>query len=266
MNPFASRYEVGSFDNSLGVAVFSGATANTKGSYVEVLASAAYDAQGFFIWTQKAGHSDADVLLDIAIGAAASETIIVNNLMGAGSGNGECTQYYIPIPVPAGTRVSARAQSTGVSDHSKVGLCLASGHPGGWSGGIVTTYGANTADSGGVSVDPGATANTKGAYSEYVASTTYDIKALILSIGEQTNFVRSSAGQRADLAVGAAGSEVVVIPDILFVQSASGDHFMPKSFHYRTYIPAGSRIALRAQSSTNDAADRLFDTIIYGIS
>lgn len=265
MNPFASRYDAGARDNSMGVSVVSGAI-NTKGSYTELLASAAYDAQGFFIWMQKAGHANNDVLVDVAIGAAASETIIINNLVGANAGNGECTQYYIPIAIPAGTRVSARSQASAATDTSKVGITLAADHPLGWSGGLITTYGADTADSGGVSVDPGATVNTKGAYSELVASTTYDISALILAIGEQNNFIRSSAGYRIDLAVGAAASEQIIIPDIQMSQNAAGDQFIPRSFHFRTHIPAGSRIAVRAQSSINDAADRLFDAILYGIS
>lgn len=264
MNPFASRYEAGTRDNSMGASVTSGA-ANTKGSYAELLASATYDAQGFFLWMQKAGHSNNDVLVDVAVGAAASETIIVNNLVGPNVGNGECTQYYIPLPIPAGTRLSARCQAVGASDVSKIGVTLASGHPLGWSGGSVTTYGANTTDSGGVSVDPGGTANTKGAYSELTSSTTYDHRALILAIGEQNNFVRSSSGFRIDLAVGAGGSEQIIIPDILMAQSAGGDNFMPRSFHFRTHIPAGSRIAVRAQCSITDASDRLFDAILYGV-
>lgn len=266
MNPFASRYEAGLRDNSLGVSVTGNATINVKGAYTELLTSAAYDAQGFFIWMMKSGHTDADVLVDIAVGAAASETIIVDNLVGPGSGNSACTQFYIPIPIPAGTRISARCQATAISNISKIGVILCSDHPLGWSGGIIATYGADTADSGGVSVDPGAVGNTKGAYSELAASLTYDTKAIILAIGEQNNFVRSTSGQRLDLAVGAAASEVIVIPDILMQVGAAADQYMPRSFHFRLNLPAGSRVALRAQASTTDAADRLFDVVLYGVS
>ena len=261
-----SRFDAAGLNtgSSTGVSLTTGA-ANTKGSYAELAASTAYNAQGFFVTAGKASDTATDTRIDIAIGAAASEQIIINNLFGSGK-NDRALRYYFPIQIPAGSRIAARAQSVSATTTSRIGLTLCAKHPNGYSKGSVTTYGANTADSGGVSVDPGAVLNTKGAYSEIVASTTYDHDSFILAISEQNNYVRTSSSYLFDIAVGAAGSEVVVVPDQIMFQAAGGDTFDPPVFELPFAAPAGSRIAIRAQANTTDATDRTFDVILYGIS
>lgn len=261
-----SRFDAAGLNtgSSTGVSVTTGA-ANTKGSYAELAASTSYDAQGFFVTAGKASDTATDTLFDIAIGAAASEQIIIGNLFGSGK-NDRALRYYCSIPIPAGSRIAARAQSVSATVTARIGLTLCAKHPKGVQKGRITTYGANTADSGGVSIDPGATLNTKGAYSEIVASTTYDHDGFILALSEQNNYVRSAASYLVDVAVGAAGSEIVYAPDQIVFQSAGGDTFDPAVLFLPFAVPAGSRIAIRAQANITDATDRTFDAILYGIS
>ena len=133
--------------------------------------------------------------------------------------------------------------------------------------GLVTPYGADTSDSGGMAVDPGGTVDTKGAYSELAASTTYPIKQLMLVIGGRGNTTQLTQRVLIDVAIGGAGSEQIVFPDIGYGANVGTDLGIPLVVGpYPVDIPAGTRLAVRAQSSINNATDRLFDACLYGVS
>lgn len=240
------------------------ASANTKGSYVEVASSTAFPAAGIRVILT--GVVGVDNLVDIAIGAAASEQIIISNIP-VTNGNGSRTiSYDFPIFIPAGTRLSARVQGTtgGQDCYISIEIC-AVGALGASALQECTTYGAATADSGGTNVDPGGTINTKGAYSQLTAATTAPIKQLIVCIGNQVNTARTTAFWAADIAIGAGGSEQIIIPDIPFRADSFQDNLDPAIFRYQVDIPSGLRLAMRAQCQTNDATDRLFDAVLIGV-
>jgi hypothetical protein len=102
--------------NGAGTTVDTSATANTIGPWVPIVASSARDYVGFSIGLDVASGgagSHANSFLDIGVGAAGSEIVIlevrtqkdVGGPLPIGSG-----PYFIPIP--AGTRISARTQSS----------------------------------------------------------------------------------------------------------------------------------------------------------
>jgi hypothetical protein len=130
----------------------------------------------------------------------------------------------------------------------------------------VTDYGTNTADSGAVSVDPGATINTKGSWTQIVASTTNPIRMLMVGIGNGANATRTAYDWLLDIGIGGSGSEVVILAD-QHLEAHTSDDLMSPTFigPFPCNIPAGTRIAARSQCSGNDAADRLCDVQIYGI-
>src|SRR3972149_8806178 len=72
-----------------------------------------------------------------------------------------------------------------------------------------------------------ATQNTKGAYVEFVASTPFEVAGLILEF-QNTPWNLSFVNTLVDIAIGAAASEQVVVPD-LWIGHISGSP-MP---HYR---------------------------------
>lgn len=256
--------------NAYWAAATSSASANTKGDWLEVFSSSPFDANGLNISIGYAteGYS---FLLDIGIGAAGSEVVIISNILYEVTGLGTRflnNDIFFPISIPNGSRVSIRIQSTGGSKVMSVGLSLFSG---GWNKqacSLVTTYGAATADSGGTSVDPGGTAHTEGAYTEITAATTNITRGFILASGGQLNTSRQWSEWLVDIAIGGAGSEVVIFPDLrLACESFSWSTMIP---HFTQYIPlqiaSGQRIAVRAKCSINDATDRLFDVVLYGVS
>lgn len=110
----SSTIAYGMADDSEGTNVDPGGTVNTKGSYVELDSSTSDDISEFLICistNDNSSQADATWLLDIAIGGAGSEEIIVTDIYVGGSGV-EITKPQIPIPegIPAGTRISARTQ------------------------------------------------------------------------------------------------------------------------------------------------------------
>lgn len=254
---------------SRGTTVTANGSNNVKGNYAELIAATAFEASFILIMLDDQVAA-VDYLIDIAVGAGGSEVIIASNLLATG-GTGSIVygaHYMIPIKIPAGSRLAARCQcSTGSSAIRVSALLFGGGFLAPETLSLVTTYGDNTADSGGVSVDPGGTINTKGAYSQITASTTYQIRWLIIAIGNQLNNVRTSQSWLIDIAVGAAASEVVLLPNITLNCSTSPDIITPQTIcMIPIKIPAGTRLSVRAQSDGNDATDRLFDVILYGVS
>ena len=100
-----------------------GATLHTKGSYAQIIASTAEAYRGIILNFGNSGSSDTtnvSNLLDLAIGAAASEVVILSDyhVQRAGRGVGNNTNMrYIPVHIPAGVRLAARIQA----DNNTVG-------------------------------------------------------------------------------------------------------------------------------------------------
>lgn len=250
--------------NTRGTTVASG-LANVKGAWVQLVASTAFYATGIAVYHFVDGSSPASRLLDIGVGAAASEQAIIENILLFGRAQDSLMRYF-PISIPAGSRITARLQLDVDSQNSFIHALLFSQpflpHA---VLGRCTTYGANTGDSGGVGVDPGAVVDTKGAYSQIIASTTRNIRFLVPSIGNQSNSAMSTAEFFMDIAVGAGGSEQNILENYFF-RFAAQEFVSPGGFPISPVnIPAGSRLAARAQCSINDATDRLFDVTIHGV-
>ena len=104
------------------------ATANTKGAWVELIASAPDDANWLGVVTTNRGSNGGNWLLcDIAFGASGSEVVAVENLFvnQVGATNVSSDPIFLPLRVPRGTRVSVRAAAnyaTGVADSRSVGF------------------------------------------------------------------------------------------------------------------------------------------------
>jgi hypothetical protein len=127
------------------------ATIHTKGAWTQVVASTAgaIDLLKVLFNSSTSGAATGS-LLDIGVGAAGSEVVIVSNV-GVGSAsqrytaNNECSVMLIPVPtIAAGSRIAVRVQSVVVS--KGVG-CWVNGYYTGQPANSVTTYGTNTATS-----------------------------------------------------------------------------------------------------------------------
>lgn len=251
---------------SQGTAVISSASGNTKGSYIQLSASTPVACDGILVQLVNLNADQQDFLCDIAVGAASSEKNIANNLYAGSTAETPVFDYMIDVPIPAGTRVSARCQCTAASKNLIVAVTLLVRGPNG-SVGLqkLTTMGAATGASGGTSIDPGTSLNTKGAYTTIQATTAETYRGLLVAIGNQNQQARTVTQWLLDVAIGAAASEKVIIPDLVLT-SAVNRGMMPCVVQVPVEVPAGVRLSARCSSNNTTATKRLFDLILYGIS
>ncbi len=251
---------------TLGTAVVCGAN-DAKGAWVEITASTSFDYEAIrFIAMQ---NTTASHFIDIGIGAAASEQVLISNLDVSSNGKTYRQAEYVelPISIPAGTRIACRGQTSLGSNSTMNVYLVGKSNTFSQSGGLgkAVTYGANTGATEGVTVDPGGTINTKGAYTEVTASTTADMKHLVLCIGSLQNASQATTGWFLDIAIGSAGNEEVICPNSHVQGDSVPDNLGPSFHSWDVDIPLGTRIAIRSQCDTNNATDRLLGALIIGI-
>jgi hypothetical protein len=251
---------------SLGTAIANSGVANTKTGYTEFTGSAAVSVQGIII-ASVMGTASGDALYDIATGAASSETDVLANITSARTSTFNVQQFYFPIQIASGARISGRYQSTSTTQAWRPVIYLLSGITVPFENCTsAVTYGAVTADSGGTSIDPGGSSHTKGSYVEISASTSADIDWLLVCFGNQVNGARADASWFIDVATGGAGAESVVAADLHMTSHSADDRVEPASYLLPLTISSGTRIAVRAQCSITDATDRLFDVVLVGFN
>ncbi len=145
-----------------GTSVAASGSIHTKGSYVQLIAATTYDSYGFFLYISNTLSAGADTsqLLDVAIGAAASEVVILPNFL-CGCRNGGAAArmngFFIPIFIPRGARIAARIQALISADTLHIVVQPNYGRSGPYRN-IYTgcdAYGVDTADSGGTAHTPG---------------------------------------------------------------------------------------------------------------
>lgn len=244
-------------------------TANTKSNWVELDASTAFAVDGFWVYFGVNSSVTLDYFIDIGIGAASSEVVLIPDLFySTGDTEGESNLVFFPISIASGTRISARQQNYATTGTIDVAIIITTD-----SGLDVTaftsvdTLGALTSsDTSGTLITPSTTANVKGPYVELDASTSNTYKAFIAIIGQNRNAGLTDADALFDVAIGAASSEVDFLININFGSSQFSDTMQPKVFGPMACdIPSSSRLSVRAQSSLGDFGDRLFDIVLYGI-
>lgn len=247
----------------------SSASANTKGGYTEIVSAAnnTKDIYGFALMLPNAS-TNRDCLIDIAVGGAGSEVVVMGNILFSSIKSGRHGDHaVIPLFIARGQRIAARVQCSTGSTAQNVSMTPFHRNP--WPRRYWTceTWGAATGDSGGTSIDPGGTANTEGAWTELTSSTTRRTRLFVIAIGNQNNTTRSDATWLVDLGVGAAGSEVAVAENMYFIVNQAIDFTCP-CFHgpIPVDIPAGSRVSVRAQCSINTSPARLIDAVVYGFA
>lgn len=255
--------------NPGGMAITAAGSTNTKGTYVEFVASTPFACNRVKITvlftTSTAGRR---YLLDLATGAGGAEVDILSNLIFESSPTAALPTagvIELDLAIPAGTRIALRCQCSTAS----VGLnatvtLIAAGDT--TSPTAYTTLGADTSDSGGTAIDPGGTANTKGAWVQLVASSAAVIQEIVLMASRGAAATSGGSASYFDIGIGGAGVEAVLIADIPIVCAEAGNVFsvIPRSASFLTYIAAGTRIAVRSSCSTNTAGNRVFDVTLLG--
>jgi len=244
---------------------------NTKGNFTPIISSTPYDC---ILCVQVSRFNYAgDFLIDVAVGDAGSESVIVSNILfsRASSAQYALTQrVLIPKIIPSGTRISMRCQSTRTSTNSifvNIGCHRIGSFLSGDFASKITTYGDAAGDSGGTALDPGGSANTKGSWVEITSGLAFNTVGFYFCIGSQYNGNVTTGSWSMDLGIGGAGSEEIIVASFPITCYNNNHLFNPcVSEIFWIPIPAGTRFAARVQSSITDATDRVIDFVLYGIS
>lgn len=189
-----------------GTNVTASGSTHTKGSYSQLISATTYDWHGFWLYAINTATSAAatDVLLDVAIGAAASEQIILPNWMVGWSPAVTLgpRRMFVRIFIPRGTRVAARCQALIASDVVNVlvfGCPGNSGLPGPLFSGC-DAYGIDAATSSGTSH----TAGNSGAESTDAnvgGTTSRPYGAVMLGVASQST-TTTAIGYHWELTIG----------------------------------------------------------------
>lgn len=244
--------------NSTGVSVQSDGTANTMGAWTELVASSTVDCEWFELFLY-ADQPDTGYMVDIGIGAAASEVRVLDRLSYWGNTATSC-RYRFPLTIPSGTRISARCQ-----DQVGGRFVRISGHlddaPNFGTSPSNITIGIGLSQ--GFNIDPGTTLNTKGGWQQLTASSSADIDYIMMVFGGQNDSTNSNANYLIDIGTGAVSSEVVLISNIGFTTDGS-EILTSKVACYFQSITAGTRISVRCQADDNTSGTRGIDALMVG--
>lgn len=240
------------------------ASADTKGTVVQVTAATEFDANWMLIQFPRGANGTVNLLADILIGAATEQVIIPNLYVFARNANGGGPTYLFPIFVPKGSRISARCQSSAGSSTFDVAVTLISGTMigGGAPPSFVSAYGAVTA-SVGTLVDPTGLANVDSAWTEIVAATDRAHNWLAIAVRPGDGTITTATEWRLSIGIDAA-TEATLIPDIHLAADTTLD--FPATFVYclPVCIPSGSRLTARVRSTVTTAGDRSVNVKLYG--
>lgn len=225
------------------------ATVNTKGAWAQVTASLPHDAYGF--WLTMAGTAvsatSTDMLLDIGIGAAASEVVLVPDLLSGwiGTPTQAPRSLFIPIFIKKGTRVAIRCQGVIASDTVDCMFFFNSGDPANpgrlFSG--CDAYGIVSASSAGLAHTPGNT----GAESTWsnIGGVTSKSYGAILPLIQSSNTTTTAVAYHWELGVGS-----VTLGEWYFMEN-TGEYIVGPFPEEPAFvnIAAGAQLQVRAEAS-----------------
>lgn len=219
---------------------------------VELVASTDYDWAG--VWVYMTEGTTIGSLFKLYTGGSGSETEFVE-LVGSRAGTAPMN-IFVPCEVPAGSRVSAaKADADGFGAAARIHIAPVRGR----STDPLSCRGTLIGVSSGslTNVDAGGTANTKGSWVELAASTSRDANGFTL-VGYGDASCDTNVRYFIDVGIGAASSEQVIFADAAaategFRSDLNGLPLGP----IWTPIPAGSRVAVRCQCSSNSANSRI---------
>jgi len=237
---------------SSAVTVTASATAHTKGSWSEIIASTSTVVDYMIVSVRgvAVGGNATGTLLDIGKGASGSETAIAENIAvgSAGGGTTNNVSFGIAANIASGTRIAARIQAVRTTPQTAI-VEIYTFNFGGASlvPSTVDVLGTNTATSRGTAI---AANNT---WTEITASTSKAYIGLAFVPSSSASVLTTLTGV-FEVGVGSSGSEQTVgffdydttTSETLTNRAAADSSF----WIFGRDIPAGSRLAIRQDQNT----------------
>jgi hypothetical protein len=244
---------------------------NTKATTpTQVIASTGFEAQAIQVTFNNTSTSatDTSTLIDVMIGAAASEEVLIPDLL-AGWGNSVTTNgfggrsYFFPLHVPSASRLSIRPQNAQASQTGRVIIHLWGGPsiPGvWWCGSNVTAYGITAATSRGTAVT-GGNSGAEGSWTNMGTTSDTHFAWCIGAQGTGSTTINSSV-YTVDFGQGIATEEPVMEQMILGCASTEYTCGPSPGFIW-AQIDNGRRLDIRTSCSGTSES---IDFAIYGVS
>lgn len=245
-------------------------TAHTKGAWTQLVASTVDDSDAVTLRLGGLSLSAtaSPTLLDLGVGAQNAEQVLVPDI---DIGNLNLpnhpivTPIVIPVFIPAGSRIAARAQGARTSMTAPVGVDLVGGA--GAVGGLPsaqkwTAYGVNAAASCGTVIDVPASTDTWSSWTE-IATTSADHNWVLALLDHGaatvaravTTLLQVAAGPNSTAADACAANGTLLWESVIIGTALEGiDHASLDAARWAP-VPSGTKLWARAQSSSGTNND-----------
>lgn len=224
----------------------------------EFFAATAYEWQGF-LFTMSGRSNGTDTELYIGLGSGSDIFDIVEQLRVGSNGTtyASCHQFFFPLRVPKGSRVTARLNNatSGIYGHM-IGLS------GGWPGAAAMgAYLERIGAVSGVESDSGGSANTKGSWVS-IGTTVQNWRGMYVICGDDGGSATDNLG---DIAIDVSGNKQIIIGDMYFAKG-SGNTVRPSCYGpIPCSIPAGTELFARHQCNSTSSFSRPLRWNVHGI-
>ena len=248
-----------------GTSVTTGGTPHTKTAWTQVFSATNFEITELDVLMVNTGTSGAqsDALVDIGIGAAASEVVIVPNILAGWRQNLQAgvpsSGLRFPVYIPAGTRVAVRAQSLETSKTINTVIVARGGasqpSTGQYAG--VDAIGVTTASSQGTSHTAGNTGSFS-AWASVGSVTTRDYRAVLMVV-QGTMSTTTMNGLTYEFQWGVSST---TFGAALFASNTGETLWGPfPNQPVRQFVPSGSQLQVRGKCSGTAQA---LDVALYG--
>lgn len=254
---------------SRGTIVTSSATPDSKGAWVELEAETTEEINGIAVSIPSliTATSGNDIIIDVGIGGAGNEEEIIQNInvtygtLSSFSGRHLC----LPISIPKGSRIAVRSQASVASQSCTIAMIGLVGSFTSYAPlSFAESLGMDLANTQAHEYDPGAVANTKGAWSEIEASLAHDYAGFSLLLSGNQNSSATDQTGLIDIGIGGAGNEEVILSNVPF--KVSSNEFLGSApCFYNITLPKGQRLSVRVQSTNTQISDRTNGLYFYGV-
>jgi hypothetical protein len=247
-----------------GKAITAGA-AGGQGSWVEFIASTSETSNLILVtvWYNGVGARTSGAVI-LGVGAAGAEVEKFRTSFHLQATVAGRNHFLIPLTIASGSRVAMAFDADPAANNSALAVIHLFSADNLYKSNAFFSSDFSANGGAGVTVDPGGTAHTKGAWVQVDASAGGDSDWVLVSIGTAQNAAAAVATWLVDIGTGEAASEAGIITNLPFATDTS--EIGQAYYVIPLPIASGSRIAVRAQCSINDATDRLIDVNILGIN
>ncbi len=232
-------------------------------SIAQIAAATSFDYEALVIDTV-GNATGVDSALDVYLGASGAEYPLIDKIRvtKALSSNPQAQSILVPLSVPRGSRISAKAFGGSLNT-----LVHGIGFGPLWNRGFKRAVSMGISTTLGTIVNPGGTANVLGSWTQITASTSNNFSGLMIAVGSAGRSNASLISWLVDIGIGGAGSEQAIIKQLLTMSFSNTIFYMTPTFFgpFPCSIPAGARLSARAQCSSSGATTRNIDISLYGL-